>query len=537
MGRSEITRRLLRSIIGLVGLCTVAVALPHAGFAVVARPCETEPTDETIRYDDFISCAISPVGDSDTFRFSGLAGEKAIIQAIRTGGGALPCLELTGPTGTRIAADCGTGIANRIDIVLAQAGTHAIRVNARFNDAVGTYNLTLLRIAPLTRFGTPIRYGETLSGLTIGLTGELPLLVLSGTKGNRISIETTRTAGGALPCIELFAPDGVRLAADCGTGNSNRIDATLTQDGTHTVLVEARFLEATGTYSATLQCIVGTCTDAIPTSLEAVVSPPRIAVPVGTPAIASATITNTGSAADVDDDDRAADTGGPDALSCGIVQLTGVPAQFSFQASDPATSQPVGPPNTPVNIQPGANQSFTISLTPTAELCPTDVRFGFSCSNAGLANVLTGVNTLVLTAGAPACGLSTSASVSQPAFAVGQTLIAGVSATNPGLAGVAADVYIGILRPDGSIHFVTSTGIAVGNVANLGSFQPIALNVPLTAPFSVSEPSVFTHQRTAGDLPGPHVFFIAAVKAGALAGGTLANDQILSVATAPYSFP
>ena len=102
---------------------------------------------------------------------------------------------------------------------------------------------------------------------------------------------------------------------------------------------------------------------------------------------------------------------------------------------------------------------------------------------------------------------------------------------------MAADFYVGVLRPDNSIQFFTSTGTVEGNVANLGSFRPLAVNVSLTTPFSVSQPTVFTRQRTAGDLHGPYVFFIAAVKTGALAGGTITNDQILSVATAPYSFP
>jgi hypothetical protein len=96
---------------------------------------------------------------------------------------------------------------------------------------------------------------------------------------------------------------------------------------------------------------------------------------------------------------------------------------------------------------------------------------------------------------------------------------------------------VGILQPDNSIQFFTSTGIVVGNATNPTSFRPIAVNVPLSTPFSVSQPTVFTHQRTAGDLHGNYVFFVAAVKTGALAGGTIPNDQILSVSTAPYSFP
>ena len=126
---------------------------------------------------------------------------------------------------------------------------------------------------------------------------------------------------------------------------------------------------------------------------------------------------------------------------------------------------------------------------------------------------------------------------SQGTFTPGQTLIAGGSVTNLGLPGIATDFYVGILRPDRSIQFFTPTGIVVGNVTDLRSFRPLAVNVPLTRHFSVSQPSVFTHQWTADDQRGSYVFFIVAVQTGAFAGGTIADDQILRVATAPYSFP
>jgi len=542
-GTPRIRASLLRWVLRLALVCLPLLAIPLPGEAArVARPCKPEPTDEVISYGDLIACEISPVGDIDTFRFAGLPNDKIIILSVRTAGAANPCIELYGPDGVLIASACDffNSGTNRIDASLQKAGTHTILVLARGNGATGTYNLTLERISPLTRFGTALKYGQTLSGQTIDLVGDLKFFVFSGTKDSRISLQAVRTAGTANPCVELYKPDGVLVSSACDFFNSgtNRIDSTLTQDGTHTLLVEARGFVATGTYTATLQCIIGSCTDAIPTSLAAAVSPPTLSAQVGTPATASATITNTGSADPAPDDALAAAAGPSNALSCGIVQLTGVPTQFAYQATDLATNQPIGSPNTPANILPGASQSFAISLTPTAAFCPTDVKFGFSCSNAGFADILTGVNTLVLTAGSPAsCGLRTSANVSQPTFAAGQTLIAGGSATNSGLPGTAADFYVGILRPDNSIQFFTSTGIVVGNVANLGSFRPIAVNVPLTTPFSVSDPTVFTHQRTAGDLQGSYVFFVAAVKTGALAGGTLANDQILSVASTPYSFP
>ena len=225
-------------------------------------------------------------------------------------------------------------------------------------------------------------------------------------------------------------------------------------------------------------------------------------------------------------------------MTCGITQLTGAPTLFTFQAAEAATDQPMAALNTPVDIAPATSQKFLVTLTPLAPICATDIHFGFNCSNTGLADVLTGRNTLLLSAGSTAgCGLSASATTSQASFVPGQTLVAGGSVTSPGLPGIAADFYVGMLQPDRSIQFITPTGLVVGNVSDLRSFRPLAVNVPLAAPFSVSQSSVFTHQWTADDQRGNYVFFVLAVKAGGLAGDAIADDQILRVATAPFAFP
>ena len=134
----------------------------------------------------------------------------------------------------------------------------------------------------------------------------------------------------------------------------------------------------------------------------------------------------------------------------------------------------------------------------------------------------------------PALGIA--ASVNQPSFALQETVSVGGAIDNPSLP-LFADLYVGLVRPDGSVEFFTASGSVPGSVADLASFQPLAAGVSLGTAFSVAAPGLYTHQRTAGDLPGLYVLFIAAVKAGALAGGTIAADQILGVATASYTFP
>jgi len=117
--------------------------------------------------------------------------------------------------------------------------------------------------------------------------------------------------------------------------------------------------------------------------LAAAILPSSRSVQVGDTATAFATIINLGPGT---------------ATACGIALPAGLPADFLFQTTDPATNALSGTPDTPVDILAGAAQSFVFAITPTAPFSPTDVQLVFDCTNTNPVNSLPGLNTLVLSA-------------------------------------------------------------------------------------------------------------------------------------------
>ena len=122
-----------------------------------------------------------------------------------------------------------------------------------------------------------------------------------------------------------------------------------------------------------------------PITLMAAVLPSSRSVQVGTTATAFATIINAGAVT---------------ATLCGIALLSSIPANFSYQTTDPATNALIGTPDTPVDIATGRLQTYVLSLIPIAPIEPIEIEFSFECSNTNPATTIVGVNTLQFTASA-----------------------------------------------------------------------------------------------------------------------------------------
>ena len=177
--------------------------------------------------------------------------------------------------------------------------------------------------------------------------------------------------------------------------------------------------------------LAGTTQDA---ALVAALLPTSRSVQVGIPATAFATVINPGVAT---------------ARGVGITLNTGVPGNFTYQTTNPATNEITGTPNTPVDILAGQSQTFVIALTPTSPFDPTDVAFAFGGGNAP---VLSGIDTLLLSA-----STTPVSDIVALAATVGNTGIVNIPGTNGNAAFAVATVNVGV---GGQITVSADTGNA-----------------------------------------------------------------------------
>jgi len=147
------------------------------------------------------------------------------------------------------------------------------------------------------------------------------------------------------------------------------------------------------------------------------------------------------------------------ALGVGISVATSIPAAFGYQTTSSLTNQPIGTPNTPVNIPPGSAQSFIVALQPSAPIAPTEVAFNVSGANTLPTGTLVGINTVLLSAAATP---------------VPDIVALGATANNDGIVNIPTAAGTGVFA------------VATVNVGATGSITVSADTGHATLPLSIS---------------------------------------------------
>jgi hypothetical protein len=99
-----------------------------------------------------------------------------------------------------------------------------------------------------------ISYGVLVS-CGIDSAGDTDLYHFSGNSGDVALLQVAYQSGSIRPCLELIAPDASSLIA-CANAFANRIDTTLNQTGTYTIVVDVLISGSTGDYALALERLI-----------------------------------------------------------------------------------------------------------------------------------------------------------------------------------------------------------------------------------------------------------------------------------------
>jgi len=93
-----------------------------------------------------------------------------------------------------------------------------------------------------------------------------------------------------------------------------------------------------------------------------------------------------------------ANVGTETATGCSMGAGSAGPGDFTYQQTDPTTNKPIGNVNQPVDIEPGGTRTMVFAVTPSSAFLPREVAASFNCENTVPAPVISGLNTVILSA-------------------------------------------------------------------------------------------------------------------------------------------
>lgn len=249
-------------------LVFLAIALPLASTSPAHAQDESQPCDpdgQLIAYGDVrVGCTIEVVADLDIFTFAASAGDDVRFMLTRTASTGVPCAEIRGPDNSVVVAlTCGNLALEPGPLPLS--GIFQIHVIEDANNQVVPFNLSLERLFPL-RSPTPIAYGQVITGQAINPVVDLDTFQFNASAGDQVRIILTRTAGSALQCIELRAPDNTTVVPLTCAG-IDLSTAALPLSGTYQIVVTEQANNQAFVYNLSLTCVSGTCPDPPPACL------------------------------------------------------------------------------------------------------------------------------------------------------------------------------------------------------------------------------------------------------------------------------
>jgi len=205
----------------------------------------------TISCGQTIYGAINTGGQTDSYIFSGTAGDVVVISAHHHGSSNLSVwADVYNPVGTYIGS---AHEGNSGSLTLPTTGTYTILVHDNSYYYTGGYGVCLS--FSKGNCGTAIACDQTI-GNTISLGGQADSYIFSGTAGNVVVLSIRHNGSSNLGIrADIYDPTGTNLVGSVVEGSSGSI--TLPTTGTYTILVHDNSYYYTGAYGICLSYTKG----------------------------------------------------------------------------------------------------------------------------------------------------------------------------------------------------------------------------------------------------------------------------------------
>lgn len=172
-----------------------------------------------------VSGTISAAGETDCWRFSGAAGDRVRVRAVRTSGSLAPQVEI-------VSSACSAAPAAEVTCTLATAGSVTVLVRDAAGSQTGGYAISAQRLNDPVGCSALAFDATTRTGAISA--GETECWRFTGAPGDRVRLRLVTAAATLAPLAEVLKPDGGTRCTPSGAKNQTCV---LDASGTHTILV------------------------------------------------------------------------------------------------------------------------------------------------------------------------------------------------------------------------------------------------------------------------------------------------------------
>jgi hypothetical protein len=156
------------------------------------------------------SGTISGAGETDCWRFSGAAGDRVRVRAVRTSGALAPQVEVA-------SSACSNAPATEVTCTLATAGSVTVLVRDAARSQTGGYAISVQRLNDPAGCSALAFDASTRTGAIAA--GETECWRFTGAAGDRVRLRLVTPATALAPLAEVLRPDGTTRCAPSGAEN------------------------------------------------------------------------------------------------------------------------------------------------------------------------------------------------------------------------------------------------------------------------------------------------------------------------------